>query len=86
MIANHVEQQPKTVVIEWVEESRHRVKVRVPADFDPDECDLGDGLAELNNDGFQGLERSQIMVFGTSPDAAAEFFDPPRYDSEGASA
>lgn len=85
-MANHVEPHTKTVVIEWVEESRHRVKVRVPADFDPDECDLGDGLAELNNDGFLGLERSQIMVSDTSPDAAAEFFDPPRYDREGASA
>lgn len=85
-MSKRVESQSKTVVIEWVEESRHRVKVRVPADFDPDECDLGDGLAELNNDGFQGLERSQITVFDASPDPAAEFFDPPRCDSEGACA
>ncbi len=44
------------------------------------------GLAELSNDGFQGLERSQIVVLDADPDPAAEFFDPPRYDSEGASA
>lgn len=83
---NPVEQQTKTVVIEWVEESRHRVHVRVPIDFDPDECDLGDGLAELSNDGFQGLERSQIVVCDAEPDPATEFFDPPRFYSERPSA
>lgn len=60
--------------------------VQVPADFDPDECDLGNGLAELSNDGFQWLDRCQIVVLDADPDPAAEFFDPPRHDSEGASA
>lgn len=85
-MANHGEPQRKTVAIEWIEESRHRVMVQVPVDFDPDECDLGNGLAELSNDGFQGLERSQIVVRDADPDPAAEFFDLPRHDSEGASA
>jgi hypothetical protein len=81
-MANHVEPLTKTVVIEWIEESRHRVTVRVPVDFDPDDCDLGDGLAELSSDGFQGLERSQVAVLDSEPDPSAEFFDPPRFDTE----
>ncbi|ANE83329.1 hypothetical protein A7U43_27695 (plasmid) [Mycobacterium adipatum] len=72
--------ETKTVVIEWVEESVHQVTVRVPVDFDADECDLGDGLAELDDDGFRGLERNQIVVRDVAPDPAAEFFDPPRFD------
>lgn len=72
--------ETKTVVIEWVEESVHQVTVRVPVDFDADDCDLGDGLAELDDDGFRGLERNQIVVRGVAPDPAAEFFDPPRLD------
>ena len=61
-MSNHVEPQTKTVVISWVEESRHQTVVRVPLDFDADERDLADGLAELSSDGFRGLERSQIEV------------------------
>lgn len=72
--------ETKTVVIEWVEESVHQVTVRVPVNFDADECDLGDGLAELDDDGFRGLERNQIVVRDVEPDPAAEFFDPPRFD------
>jgi len=56
-MSNHVEPQTKTVVISWVEESRHQTVVRVPLDFDADERDLADGLAELSSDGFRGLER-----------------------------
>jgi hypothetical protein len=33
-MSNHVEPQTKTVVISWVEESRHQTVVRVPLDFD----------------------------------------------------
>ena len=51
-MSNHVEPQTKTVVISWVEESRHQTVVRVPLDFDADERDLADGLAELSSDGF----------------------------------
>lgn len=72
--------ETKTVVIEWVEESVHQVTVRVPVDFDADECDLGNGLAELHDDGFRGLERNEIVVRDVAADPAAEFFDPPRFD------
>ena len=75
--------QTKTVVIAWVEESRHQVTVRVPLDFDADACNLGDGLAELDDDGFRGLERSAIAVFDVAPDPSAEFFNPPRYEGVG---
>jgi hypothetical protein len=34
LMSNHVEPQTKTVVISWVEESRHQTVVRVPLDFD----------------------------------------------------
>jgi hypothetical protein len=56
-MSNHVEPQTKTVVISWLEESRHPTVVRVPLDFYADERDLADGLAELSSDGFQGLQR-----------------------------
>jgi hypothetical protein len=56
------EAQTGTVVISWVEESHHEVTVRVPADFDPYQSDLANGLAELNDDGFEGLERNLIEV------------------------
>lgn len=83
-MSNHVEPQTKTVVIDWVEESRHQTVVRVPLDFDPDQRDLADGLAELNSDGFQGLQRSQIEVSDAAEDdPTAEYFDPPRYDDQG---
>ena len=84
-MSNAVEPHTKTVIIDWVEESRHQVTVRVPIDFSLDDCDLSDGLAELRDDGFQGLERSQIRVTDAFDDAsAAEFFDPPRYDNSAA--
>lgn len=70
----------KTVVITWVEHSHHEVSVRVPLDFDPDECDLENGLAELGDDGFEFLERAVTEVRDGEFDSHAEFFDPPRYD------
>lgn len=83
-MSNHVEPQTKTVMISWIEESRHQTVVRVPLDFDADERDLADGLAELSGDGFQGLQRSQIEVADAAEDdPAAEYFDPPRYDDQG---
>jgi hypothetical protein len=67
----------KTVVICWVEESHHRAVVRVPRDFNPDERDLANGLAELHDDGFVGLQRSDIEVADAAEDPTAQFFDPP---------
>lgn len=83
-MSNSVAAQTKTVVIEWVEESRHQVTVRVPLDFDAEDCDLPDGLADLSDDGFVGLERSQITVTdAAAADPSAEFVDPPRHDTRG---
>jgi hypothetical protein len=79
------ESPTKTVVITWVEESYHRAVVRVPRDFEPEERDLANGLAELSGDGFEGLERSGIEVADAAvDDPVAEFFNPPRY-AEGTS-
>lgn len=81
-----VEGRSRTVVINWVEHSHHRAVVRVPLDFDPDECDLENGLAELSDDGFEFLERAITEVRDDEFDANGEFFDPPRYRDEAASA
>lgn len=83
LIAETAATLSKTVIISWVEESHHRVTARVPADFDDTECDLANGLAELSDDGFEFVERAVIEVRDTEADPTAEFFDPPRYDSEG---
>lgn len=85
-MSNHVEPPSKTVSISWVEESHHRAVVRVPLDFDASERDLANGLAELRDDGFEFVERTVVEVLTVDDDPAAEFFDPPRYDSEGRSA
>lgn len=74
------EQPPtRTVVISWVEECHHEVRVRVPLDFEPDERDLANGLAELSNDGYQWLQRAGIAVDDIDDDPSAEYFDPPIY-------
>ncbi|WP_293003774.1 hypothetical protein [Mycobacterium sp.] len=67
------------MVINWVEHSHHRALVRVPLDFDPDECDLENGLAALRESSFEFLERAVIEVRDGEFDPQAEFFDPPRY-------
>lgn len=77
---SEAERADKTVAINWVEQSHHRVTVRVPAGFDADECDLENGLAELSDDGFEYVERAVTEVREVEHDPAAEFFDPPRYD------
>lgn len=81
MTPNDAEPQTKTLVISWVEECHHEQRVRVPLDFDPEESDLTDALAELDPDGFAWLERSQIEVVDAEQhDPAAQYFDPPRLD------
>ena len=49
----------KTVVVEFVEESRHRVQLQVPADcsIDDIEAALSNMLADENLDGFVDLVR-----------------------------
>lgn len=81
MTTNDAEPKTKTVVISWVEECHHQQRVRVPLDFDPDECDLPNGLAELDPDGFEWLDRTDIEVDDAEEHAPdAQLFDPPRYD------
>jgi hypothetical protein len=73
----------KTVVISWVEECHHGITVRVPVDFDPEECDLANGLAALDPDGYQWCQRLHIdVVDADGPDPGAQYFSPPRYDDE----
>ncbi len=68
----------KVVDIEWIEESLHRVRVRVPADFDAERCDLSNDLATLDHDGFVGLERSVKSLRCVADDGKDhEFFAPP---------
>ncbi|MBU8821069.1 hypothetical protein KL864_35005 [Mycolicibacterium goodii] len=74
------ERSYRTVSINWVEQSHHRVIVRVPPDFDADQCDLENGLAELSDDGFEYVERSVTEVREAEDDPGAEFFNPPRYE------
>ncbi|OFJ54229.1 hypothetical protein BEL07_08350 [Mycolicibacterium grossiae] len=69
------------MVISWVEECHHEQRVRVPRNFDPEETDLTDALAELDPDGFAWLERTQIeVVEAEQHHPAAQYLDPPRYD------
>lgn len=70
------EAQMKTVRIRWREISEHERVVRVVAGFDPQGRDLANGLASLDGDGFQGLERDGIEVEVVNDDPDAEFFDP----------
>lgn len=79
--ASEGERADKTVAINWVEQSHHRVTVRVPADFDAEECDLENGLAELSDDGFEYVERAVTEVREVDNDPTAEFFNPPRFDA-----
>ncbi len=53
----------KIARIEWTELSRHSASVLVPDDFNPDEYDLENALANLDDDGFEGLERENIEVY-----------------------
>lgn len=70
----------KTVVIRWQEVEDYECTLRVVIDFDPDNRDLANGLAEIEGD-YIGVTRQQIEVEdAASPDPDAEFFDPPTWD------
>lgn len=62
----------RTVLIEWTEISQHKVRVQVPIDADTDELDLENRLAELDDDGFQGLEREVQAVTAVEHDSHTE--------------
>lgn len=61
----------KTVVVEFVEETRHRVRLQVPADCDLDdiEADLPNMLAATFEDGFIDLARhiERVEVLDCAP-------------------
>lgn len=68
----------KTVVIGFVEESHHEVRVNVPRDFQPERCDLANELASLDDDGCEFVERGVLRVTDTDEqDPDAEYFAPP---------
>jgi len=62
----------KTLLVEWTEITQHRAKVQVPVDTDPEGLDLANRLAELTDDGFQGLQREIDSVRTVDHDPAAE--------------
>lgn len=67
----------KTVVISFVEESHHEVRVKVPRDFQPERCDLANELARLDDEGCEFLERVVLQVTDVDEDPDAEYFAPP---------
>ncbi|GAT04976.1 hypothetical protein [Mycolicibacterium fortuitum] len=62
----------QTVLIKWTEISQHQARVQIPARADVDALDLENRLAELDNDGFQGLEREIVAVTAVEGDPNAE--------------
>lgn len=66
----------QTVLVTWTEVSEHRARVQVPLGVDIDELDLGNRLAELNDDGFQGLERQINSVTEVDHDPDTEILVP----------
>ena len=67
----------RTVLIQWTEISQHTARVQVPIDSDTEELDLENRLAELDDDGFQGLEREIQSVVTVEHDPSAEVLVPP---------
>lgn len=66
----------QTVLVTWTEVSQHQARVQVPLGADIDELDLENRLAELDDDGFQGLEREINSVTEVEHDPHAEILVP----------
>jgi len=66
----------RTVQIRWTEVSQHTARVQIPVCSDIEELDLENRLAELDNDGFQGLEREIQSVTAVEHDPDAEVLVP----------
>lgn len=66
----------QTVLVTWTEVSQHQARVQVPLGADIDELDLENRLAELDDDGFQGLEREINSVTELEHDPHAEILVP----------
>lgn len=67
----------QTVLVKWTEVSHHQARVQVPLGAGIDELDLENRLAELDDDGFRGLERREInSVTEVEHDPHAEILVP----------
>jgi hypothetical protein len=66
----------RTVQIRWTEVSQHTACVQVPVGSDIEELDLENRLAQLDNDGFQGLQREIQSVTAVEHDPDAEVLVP----------
>lgn len=64
------------MLVTWTEVSEHRVRAQVPIGADIDDLDLENRLAELNDDGFQGLERQINSVTEVDHDPGCEILVP----------
>ncbi|WP_032381033.1 hypothetical protein [Rhodococcoides fascians] len=64
----------KTIKIEWTETSHHSRTVNVPDDFDHEEADLENELAQLDDEGFEWLERTVESVEDVEFQPDAEVF------------
>lgn len=59
------DQDVKIVKIEWTTIEYHSGYFRVPKDFDPDDYDLGNAMAEHDEDTFDSCERDDFEVLDT---------------------
>ncbi|SKX80988.1 Uncharacterised protein [Mycobacteroides abscessus subsp. bolletii] len=55
----------KIVRIEWATIERHSGYFRVPTDFDPNDYDMGDAVAEHDDETNDGCERDDFEVYDT---------------------
>lgn len=67
----------QAVRIRWTETTEHEVIVNMPCGIDFDTLNLADGLADLKDDGYQGVDRDgiDVEVLG-APKFGAEEFNP----------
>lgn len=59
------DQDTQIVKIEWTTTEYHSGYFRVPKDFDPDDYDMGDAVAEHDEETYDGCERDDFEVVDT---------------------
>lgn len=59
------DQDTKIVKIEWATIEHHSGYFRVPTDFDSDAYDMGNGMADHDEETFDWLERDDFEVYDT---------------------
>ncbi|AOE43846.1 hypothetical protein SEA_BANTAM_157 [Gordonia phage Bantam] len=66
----------RAVCVTWTEVSQHSRMILVPEEVadNPDDYDFANGLAELEDSGFDGLTREGIEV-SDMPEGSADGFD-----------